>query len=60
MAARAHRVSDRAGAEKVPRMLPLTGPDTPPCTAATAREFSEHGYVPRGLSDAGDRLFGAR
>jgi nitroimidazol reductase NimA-like FMN-containing flavoprotein (pyridoxamine 5'-phosphate oxidase superfamily) len=34
MAARAHRVSDRAEAEKVLRMLPLKYPDAPPATAA--------------------------
>ena len=33
MAARAHRVSDRAEAEKVIRMLPLKYPDAPPATA---------------------------
>jgi nitroimidazol reductase NimA-like FMN-containing flavoprotein (pyridoxamine 5'-phosphate oxidase superfamily) len=33
MAARAHRVSDRAEAEKVLRMLPLKYPDAPPATA---------------------------
>jgi nitroimidazol reductase NimA-like FMN-containing flavoprotein (pyridoxamine 5'-phosphate oxidase superfamily) len=34
MAARAHRVSDRAEAEKVIGMLPLKYPDAPPETAA--------------------------
>jgi len=34
MAARAHRVSDRAEAEKVLRMLPLKYPDAPPGMAA--------------------------
>lgn len=34
MAARAHRVTDRAEAEKVLRMLPLKYPDAPPATAA--------------------------
>jgi len=33
MAARAHRVTDRAEAEKVIRMLPLKYPDAPPSTA---------------------------
>jgi hypothetical protein len=33
MAARAHRVRDRAEAEKVIRMLPLKYPDAPPVTA---------------------------
>ena len=33
MAARAHRVSDRAEAEKVIRMLPLKYPDAPPAIA---------------------------
>jgi nitroimidazol reductase NimA-like FMN-containing flavoprotein (pyridoxamine 5'-phosphate oxidase superfamily) len=33
MAARAHRVSDRAEAEKVIGMLPLKYPDAPPATA---------------------------
>jgi len=33
MAARAHRVSDRAEAEKVLRLLPLKYPDAPPATA---------------------------
>jgi nitroimidazol reductase NimA-like FMN-containing flavoprotein (pyridoxamine 5'-phosphate oxidase superfamily) len=33
MAARAHRVSDRAEAEKVIAMLPLKYPDAPPATA---------------------------
>jgi len=33
MAARAHRVSDRAEAEKVIAMLPLKYPDAPPSTA---------------------------
>jgi nitroimidazol reductase NimA-like FMN-containing flavoprotein (pyridoxamine 5'-phosphate oxidase superfamily) len=33
MAARAHRVHDRAEAEKVIRMLPLKYPDAPPVTA---------------------------
>ena len=33
MAARAHRVSDRAEAEKVLRMLPLKYPDAPPAMA---------------------------
>jgi hypothetical protein len=33
MAARAHRVTDRAEAEKVLRMLPLKYPDAPPQTA---------------------------
>jgi nitroimidazol reductase NimA-like FMN-containing flavoprotein (pyridoxamine 5'-phosphate oxidase superfamily) len=33
MAARAYRVSDRAEAEKVLRMLPLKYPDAPPATA---------------------------
>src|SRR5215470_5255361 len=33
MAARAHRVTDRAEAEKVLRMLPLKYPDAPPATA---------------------------
>ena len=33
MAARPHRVSDRAEAEKVIRMLPLKYPDAPPATA---------------------------
>jgi len=33
MAARAHRVSDRAEARKVLRMLPLKYPDAPPATA---------------------------
>ena len=32
MAARAHRVSDRAEAENVIRMLPLQYPDAPPAT----------------------------
>jgi nitroimidazol reductase NimA-like FMN-containing flavoprotein (pyridoxamine 5'-phosphate oxidase superfamily) len=34
MAARAHRVTDRAEAEKVLRMLPLKYPDAPPGTAS--------------------------
>lgn len=34
MAARAHRVTDRAEAEKVIGMLPLKYPDAPPTTAA--------------------------
>ncbi|WBY02987.1 pyridoxamine 5'-phosphate oxidase family protein [Ramlibacter tataouinensis] len=34
MAARAHRVTDRAEAEKVLRMLPLKYPDAPPQTAS--------------------------
>lgn len=34
MAARAHRVTDRAEAEKVLRMLPLKYPDAPPSTAS--------------------------
>jgi nitroimidazol reductase NimA-like FMN-containing flavoprotein (pyridoxamine 5'-phosphate oxidase superfamily) len=33
MAARAHRVTDRAEAEKVLRLLPLKYPDAPPSTA---------------------------
>lgn len=33
MAARAHRVTDRAEAEKVLRMMPLKYPDAPPTTA---------------------------
>ncbi len=33
MAARAHRVNERAEAEKVLRMLPLKYPDAPPATA---------------------------
>ena len=33
MAARPHRVSDRAEAEKVIRMLPLKYPDAPPAIA---------------------------
>ena len=33
MAARAHRVTDRAEAQKVLRMLPLKYPDAPPSTA---------------------------
>jgi nitroimidazol reductase NimA-like FMN-containing flavoprotein (pyridoxamine 5'-phosphate oxidase superfamily) len=33
MAARAHRVTDRAEAERVLRMLPLKDPDAPPATA---------------------------
>jgi hypothetical protein len=33
MAARAHRVTDRAEAEKVLRMLPLKYPDAPPSIA---------------------------
>jgi nitroimidazol reductase NimA-like FMN-containing flavoprotein (pyridoxamine 5'-phosphate oxidase superfamily) len=33
MAARAHRVTDRAQAEKVIRMMPLKYPDAPPSTA---------------------------
>ena len=33
MAARAYRVSDRAEAEKVLRLLPLKYPDAPPATA---------------------------
>ena len=35
-------------------------PDVPVYTAAVDRQLNEHGYIVRGLGDAGDRLFGTK
>ena len=45
MAARAHRVSDRAEAEKVIRMLPLKYPNVPPGTAQMKMPAPEEGAL---------------
>ena len=54
MAARAHRVTDRAEAEKVIRMLPLKYPDAPPSTAQmkmpTPEEVALFRVVPEVIS----------
>ena len=35
-------------------------PDVPIFTAAIDRELNDHGYIPPGLGDAGDRIFGTK